>query len=238
MAGFKVIFSRALTGDIMATVDVQPPPPPRWFIYPGHEAETQQTSTLSVPSVTLMEAFKLAKINPFMYRVILDGDIVLEPEAMLTYTIKQQGDDDFAVQLIALESLLEVQWFIASETHFQGAAMQCTEALPSVFVDNDKANVAVVLSQLMLAIPAHHTNLIHMIEHDILAIPQIRRRKLDVARKYDNDLSRWVIGCVLLVKKNGKLALKLTGSEMQTQEKAGVLDRADVILQDIATIII
>lgn len=214
---------------------------------PGQEEDVRQLPPrsdtplpLRAASLTLIDVFKQAKLNPYKYRIVIDNK-PLEPEEVNTYMMKGVIGEtvDFEVQLIVMESMLEVQWFLSSETHFQGQAMQCPDVLPTIFVDNDGANVESIVSQLLLRIPEQYRNLMSIIKHDILvASSKVRKRKLDVAREYNYENSRWVIRCVLVVQTSGLMALRLTGNQFHMHDEAGVAANVDTIMREIDTIIV
>jgi hypothetical protein len=205
--GFMVSFFNALSGNTVAIAVVPP----------------------SQLSISLFGALKLAKLDPYMYHVVIN-DVDVDPEKMRTHTL--QGPDDIEVRIVARELDLEVQWYISSETHFQNEAIHCAHVLPTGHVPNGNANLGLALKELLPRIP--HTKLADMISGDILKVSRVRRRSLNVARHYDYERCRWVVRCVVVLQGTGILALRLGFRDFRMDDEEAVA----AIMREIDTIII
>ncbi len=205
--GFMVSFLSALSGNTVANAIVPP----------------------SQLSISLFGALKLAKLDPYMYHVVIN-DVDVDPEKMRTHAL--QGPDDIDVCIVARELDLEVQWYISSETQFQNEAIHCAHVLPTGHIPNGNAKLGLALEELLPRIP--HTNLAGMINDDILRVSRLRRRSLDDARHYDYERCRWVVRCVVVIQDTGILALRLRFSKFIMDDEAAVA----AIMREIESIVV
>ncbi len=211
----KVSFRNALTGDVVAAVDV---------------------ASDTASAFGIMER---AGLNPYLYHIMDGEDNLMMEENLKSHIVVADKDSNppvATIQIVARPRETEVHWYLASETNFQGQVARCERVLPSVFLDNDNPKLEAALNKLIPNILPQYSKLIRLIQQDIENISSIRRRKLDVARHYDHSRCCWIICCIfVLADTNLKLRLKMDEFRVVTddvqQERM-----VDEILRDVNTI--
>lgn len=209
----KVSIRNAMTGDVVAVLD-------------------------DVLNPEVFCVMKKAGLNPYLYHIMDVDDTLVGEESMARHFLvadKDSNPPEATIQLVARDRNLEVQWYIASVIHFGGYVARCEHVLPTVYIDNDTPKLEDALKELIPKMSPEHSKLKRLIEQDVEKIPSIRRRKLDVARRYDHERHCWVLHCIFLLDET-RLAfrLKLEGFTLATDELKEEMTNA--ILRDVATI--
>lgn len=143
-----------------------------------------------------------AGLNPYLYHILDSNNNKVCEESMKHHIlVADKGTDPPAtiLQIVARDRDLEVQWYITSTMYFSGQVVRCEHALPTVYIDNEKPKLDDALKRLIPKMLPEYDKLRRLIQQNIEGIASIRKRKLDVARRYDHERCCWVLHCMFVL---------------------------------------
>lgn len=167
-------------------------------------------------------AMRCAELNPYSYHII-QNDEVLSPERVLQseWPLKPKIEDfeegDLRLQLVALPPDVEVQWYITVH-NLPSIARANEEMLPTITIDGSASPLlGDVLKKLLDHIPRRFYRLQLLLNADVIRIPKLHKRKLDLGRQYEADRNRWVYRCVFVLDDAG-ISCRLKSSDFEITE--------------------